>query len=114
MNSFTKRRLLRAAGLGAVAATLPSRVIASRLGEREARMAPDLAAEDIIQILNLEPNATCGFVRLTFLRRSKQGPGGALCRWPPPRFCTLLSGDTGSSGEAPSHSQRPALPLLPR
>ena len=38
---------------------------------------PDaLSADEIISLLNLEPNATCGFVRVTFLSKHTVGKGG--------------------------------------
>jgi predicted cupin superfamily sugar epimerase len=39
-------------------------------------MAADLTAEEIIQLLDLQPNATCGFVRVTFLSKEAIAPGG--------------------------------------
>jgi hypothetical protein len=40
----------------------------------------DLNADEIRKLLDLEPNATCGFVRLTFLRKQSIAAGGL----PPP------------------------------
>jgi predicted cupin superfamily sugar epimerase len=39
-------------------------------------MPDDLSADDIISLLKLEPNATCGFVRVTFLSHRSIAPGG--------------------------------------
>jgi predicted cupin superfamily sugar epimerase len=39
-------------------------------------MADDLTADEIIRLLRLEANATCGFVRVTFLSKEKIAPGG--------------------------------------
>ncbi len=39
-------------------------------------MPDDLSADDIISLLKLEPNATCGFVRVTFLSTRSIAPGG--------------------------------------
>lgn len=36
----------------------------------------DLTAEEIIRVLDLQPNATCGFVRVTFLSPLTIAPGG--------------------------------------
>lgn len=36
----------------------------------------DLTAEEIIRVLDLQPNATCGFVRVTFLSPLTVAPGG--------------------------------------
>jgi predicted cupin superfamily sugar epimerase len=43
-------------------------------------MADDLAAEDIRKLLDLEPNATCGFVRITYVSAQAVAAGGL----PPP------------------------------
>ncbi len=39
-------------------------------------MADDLTAEEIRSLLKLEPNATCGFVRETYLSQLSIAPGG--------------------------------------
>jgi predicted cupin superfamily sugar epimerase len=39
-------------------------------------MSDDLSAEEIVSLLKLEPNATCGFVRVTFLSTRSIAPGG--------------------------------------
>src|SRR5437588_12196838 len=39
-------------------------------------MAADLTADEIRTILGLEPNATCGFVRITYLSKRSIAPGG--------------------------------------
>jgi len=39
-------------------------------------MPDDLTADDIRELLALEPNATCGFVRLTYTSRQSIAPGG--------------------------------------
>jgi predicted cupin superfamily sugar epimerase len=39
-------------------------------------MPDDLSADDIISLLKLEPNSTCGFVRVTFLSHRSIAPGG--------------------------------------
>jgi len=36
----------------------------------------DLTADEIRKLLDLEPNATCGFVRLTFVDQRTIAPGG--------------------------------------
>ncbi len=40
----------------------------------------DLTAQEIRQLLKLEPHATCGFVRVTFVSKQRIAPGGL----PPP------------------------------
>jgi uncharacterized protein len=47
--------------------------------EAKARIAPmsdDLSADELRKLLQLEPNATCGFVRLTFLSKQSIAAGG--------------------------------------
>jgi predicted cupin superfamily sugar epimerase len=39
-------------------------------------MSNDLTADEIRKLLQLEPNATCGFVRLTYLSKQTIAPGG--------------------------------------
>jgi predicted cupin superfamily sugar epimerase len=39
-------------------------------------MSGDLTAEDVRKLLQLEPNATCGFVRLTFVSQQAIAAGG--------------------------------------
>jgi predicted cupin superfamily sugar epimerase len=39
-------------------------------------MSDDLTADEICQLLSLEPNATCGFVRLTFVSQQSITAGG--------------------------------------
>jgi hypothetical protein len=39
-------------------------------------MTNDLTAEEIRTILKLEPHATCGFVRVTFISKQRIAPGG--------------------------------------
>jgi uncharacterized protein len=43
-------------------------------------MTEDLTAEEIRTVLNLQPHATCGFVRVTFVSKQRISPGGL----PPP------------------------------
>ena len=44
--------------------------------EMPSAMPNDLTADQIRTLLQLEPNATCGFVRLTFLSQQSIAPGG--------------------------------------
>jgi uncharacterized protein len=39
-------------------------------------MSDDLTAEEIRSLLNLQPHATCGFVRVTFISNQRIAPGG--------------------------------------
>jgi predicted cupin superfamily sugar epimerase len=40
------------------------------------QMTGDLTAEEIRALLNLQPHATCGFVRVTFVSKQQIAPGG--------------------------------------
>jgi hypothetical protein len=44
------------------------------------KMNKDLTAQEVRQLLKLEPHATCGFVRVTFVSKQQIAPGGL----PPP------------------------------
>jgi uncharacterized protein len=41
-----------------------------------AAMTNDMTFEDVAKLLNLTPNATCGYVRVTFVSQHKIAPGG--------------------------------------
>ncbi len=45
-------------------------------------MTADLTAEEVRHLLDLEPNATCGSVRVTFLSRLSIAPGGLPAPFP--------------------------------
>src|SRR6266568_3510921 len=47
---------------------------------QEKQMIDDLTADEVRTLLKLEPHATCGFVRVTFISEKRIGPGGL----PPP------------------------------
>lgn len=68
--SITNRRrvLLGTAFAGVAAATSQA--------TKAAPMAGDLTADDIRGLLKLEPNATCGYVRVTFQTQQRIAPGG--------------------------------------
>jgi uncharacterized protein len=51
-------------------------------------MIDDLTAEEIRDLLKLEPHATCGFVRVTFISDKRIAPGGL----PPPFACGRPAG----------------------
>jgi predicted cupin superfamily sugar epimerase len=42
----------------------------------DAAMADDMTAEDVRKLLDLTPNATCGYVRVTFVSKQRIAPGG--------------------------------------
>jgi len=66
--------------LAGAAALTPQAALHGEAAAKGTDMADDLTAEDIRALLQLEPNATCGFVRLTFLSKQPIAPGGL----PPP------------------------------
>jgi uncharacterized protein len=39
-------------------------------------MINDMTADDVLKLLELEPNATCGFVRETYRAKQEIAPGG--------------------------------------
>jgi uncharacterized protein len=74
-----RRRVLQGTALVGAAALMPSPAV-SQTVPKVTPMTDELTADEIRALLNLEPNATCGFVRVTFV--SKQSiAAGAL---PPP------------------------------
>ena len=71
--SMDRRRLIQGTGgLGASALVSP---IAAQTNVEMPRMADDLTAEELVRLLQLEPNATCGFVRVTFLSKHHLSKG---------------------------------------
>jgi predicted cupin superfamily sugar epimerase len=83
-----RRQVLESAALAGVAVLTPAHAAYAqdpRKAQRDAktrmaRMSDDLSADEIRNLLQLEPNATCGFVRLTFLSKQSIAAGGL----PPP------------------------------
>src|SRR5215475_11047970 len=77
-------------------------------------MADELTADEIRTLLKLEPHATCGFVRMTYLSPQPIAAGGL----PPPFSDGRPLGSAlyfmVTPGAAPPHPQRSALPLLSR
>jgi uncharacterized protein len=71
-----RRRILQGATLAGLAAL-------ARTGPAEAQGDPkttargdELTPDEIVSLLRLEPNATCGFVRVTFTSKQAIAPGG--------------------------------------
>ena len=79
-----RRRVLEMAALPSPAALTPATVADANSPRNVApagktKMTPvsdDLNADEIRKLLDLEPNATCGFVRLTFLSKQSIAAGG--------------------------------------
>jgi len=55
---------------------MPSLTVNSQDAAQVTSMPGELTAEEIRTLLKLEPNATCGFVRVTFLSKQSIAPGG--------------------------------------
>jgi uncharacterized protein len=51
-------------------------VEASAFNLQEKQMTGDLTADEVRQLLKLEPHATCAFVRVTFISTQRIAPGG--------------------------------------
>src|SRR6266545_3585693 len=71
-----RRRVLQGAALVGAAALTPSIACQSQNGPKVTSMGDELTADEIRSLLKLEANATCGFVRLTFLSKQSIAPGG--------------------------------------
>jgi uncharacterized protein len=72
---LTRRRLLQATLAGAAVAS-SGHIAASQTRAQATPMANDLTPDEIMKLLDLEPNATCGFVRVTFLSKRTVAAGG--------------------------------------
>jgi hypothetical protein len=87
-----RRRVLKGAVLVGAAALTPSLAANAQNEPKVTPMNGDMTADEIRSLLKLEPNATCGFVRVTFLSKEKIAAGGLLApfadgrplgsRWP--------------------------------
>jgi hypothetical protein len=69
-----RRHALQTAAGTALAVSLPT-LIQAQTGTK-AMKTSELTAEEITRLLDLEPNATCGFVRVTYLAKQEIAPGG--------------------------------------
>ena len=74
-----------------------------------------MSYDDVRKLLNLTPNATCGYVRV-HVRRTTDRAGGMAAPFDGGRdgLGALLHGDAGRAGEAASHPERSVLSLLSR
>ena len=65
-------------------------------------MTGDLTADEIYSLLQLEPNATCGFVRVTYSSKQSIMPGGAgvVCGRAAAWLRTLFHDDADRAGAA--------------
>jgi len=73
-----RRSLLKAATLVGAASLMPQLAGNAQVAAqtKDARMADELTADEIRSLLQLEPNATCGFVRITYLSKLEIARGG--------------------------------------
>jgi len=49
---------------------------AETVGSKGSAMINDMTSDDVLKLLELEPNATCGFVRETYRAKQEIAPGG--------------------------------------
>jgi len=78
-SEFIGRRnfLKRATFVGAAVVTPELAVNAQRPSRNPVTQIPDeLTADEVRTLLKLEPHATCGFVRVTFMSKERIAPGG--------------------------------------
>ena len=78
-SEFIGRRnfLMRATFIGAAVVTPELAANAQRPSRNPVTQIPDeLTADDVRNLLKLEPHATCGFVRVTFMSKERIAPGG--------------------------------------
>ena len=71
MPDHSRRDVVAAAVLGGAASLTSSAAVAQGTS-----MHQDMSYEDVRKLLNLEPNATCGYVRVTFMSPQRIAPGG--------------------------------------
>lgn len=71
MSDHSRRDVMASAALaGAAALTSPDAIA------QGASMHQGMSYDDVRKLLNLEPNATCGYVRVTFVSPQRIAPGG--------------------------------------
>ena len=71
-----RRRVLQGTAFAGAAALMPSSAAHSQNVPQVTPMTGELTADEIRTLLQLEPNATCGFVRVTFVSRQSIAAGG--------------------------------------
>ena len=72
MPDHSRRDVMAGAVLGGAASLTSS----ARAWRRGRSMHQGMSYEDVRKLLNLEPNATCGYVRVTFVSPQRIAPGG--------------------------------------
>ena len=103
--------------MAGAAALLPSIPAHAHSGRKVTSM-DELTADEIRELLKLEPNATCGFVRVTFPSKQSIVPGGLAAPFADGRplgsALYFMVKPHRRAGAASPHPQRPALSLLSR
>lgn len=74
-NGIARRPILAGATAAGVSGLFPS-FLSAQTKPEGLGMADDLTADEIVRLLGLQPNATCGFVRVTFVSKQAISPGG--------------------------------------
>jgi predicted cupin superfamily sugar epimerase len=75
MSSTLRRKFLKGMTFLGAAGMFPT-VANAQINAKGTPMSDELTAEEIVRLLELQPNATCGFVRVTFLSKESIAPGG--------------------------------------
>ena len=73
---LSRRRVMQGAALVGATGFGSSLPAQSQTTSKVPPMPDAPSAEEIVRLLNLEPNATCGFVRVTFLSKEAVAKGG--------------------------------------
>ena len=73
MSEQSRRDVIAGAALASAASLTSSQASAQGAGPS---MHNDMSYDEVRKLLNLEPNATCGYVRVTFVSKQQIAPGG--------------------------------------
>ena len=73
MSEQSRRDVIAGAALAGAASLTSSQASAQGAGSS---MHNDMTYDEVRKLLNLEPNATCGYVRVTFVSKQRIAPGG--------------------------------------
>jgi uncharacterized protein len=76
MSDHSRRDIVAGAALAGAAALTPSPDAMAQGTSQGASMHQGMSYDDVRKLLNLEPNATCGYVRVTFVSPQRIAPGG--------------------------------------
>src|SRR6266487_2857587 len=71
-----RRRVLQGTAVVSAATLVPSLAAKSQNVPKVTPVTDELTADEIVTLLKLEPNATCGFVRVTFVSKESIAAGG--------------------------------------